>query len=310
MNAVKSTNNRILLLLLIPGTLWGISFLVQEIILQTIPPITLTTGRALLAGIPLLVALYAFGGRLPSTRQTWWPYIVLGFLNNSVPFVLINWGQLYIDSSLATILTSLMPLFTVVLAHFFSVGEQLDRHKGFGVALGLLGILVLVGPSALRGVGANLWGQLAIIAAAFSYASAGIYARNHLQQRAQSRLNSILELMGCQYLTSSISLLPLLLLIDRPWTLQPSMESVIGLLVLGWVITIGGVMIYYYIIDVAGASVASTTVYLIPINGVFWGALILNEKITWQAILALGLILCGIALVNGVGRKKPALANA
>ena len=305
----KSNNNLITFLLFIPGTLWGLSFLVQEIILQTIPPLTLTMSRAILAGIPIALLLYARGGRFPSTWKGWWPYIVLGLLNNSIPFALISWGQLHIDSNLATILTSLMPLFTVFLAHFYAKGERLSTHKAAGVGLGLIGILVLVGPTALGGIGVNVWAQLAIIAAALSYSIAGIYARNHLHQQEQSRWNAIFELMSCQYITSTITLLPITLLVDRPWELEPSQASLISLLILGWVMTIGAVVIYYYIIDAAGASVASTTIYLIPINGVIWGALILNETITWQAIVALAFILSGIALVNEVGKKKPALVG-
>ncbi len=307
-----NTSNKtiITLLLLIPGTLWGVSFLVQAIILKTIPPFTLTTSRAFLAAVPLAIALYMRGGRFPSTAQGWWPYMVLGLLNNSIPFLLISWGQLHIDSNLATILTSMMPLFTVFLAHFYSKGERLNRYKAIGVGLGLVGVLILVGPSVLEGIGVNVWAQLAIVGAAFSYAVAGIYARNHLHQQSSSRGNAILKLISCQYIASSLTLLPITALVDRPWELEPTSEALIGLFVLGWVITIGATMIYYYIIDTAGASVASTTIYLIPINGIIWGALILNETITWHAIVALVFILSGIALVNEVGRKKAVLVGA
>lgn len=308
---MKTSNNTLIMfLLLIPGTLWGISFLVQEIILETIPPFTLTTSRAFLAAVPLAIALYVRGGRFPSTWQGWRPYMVLGVLNNSIPFLLISWGQLHIDSNLATILTSLMPLFTVFLAHFYSEGEQLSRHKAVGVGLGLIGVLILVGPSALEGLDINLWAQLAIIGAAFSYAIAGIYARNHLHQQSSSRWNAILKLISCQYIASSLTLLPITALVDRPWTLEPTSAGIISLLILAWGITIGATMIYYYIIDTAGASVAATTIYLIPINGIIWGALILNETITWRAIAALAFILSGIALVNEVGKKKPVLVGA
>lgn len=306
----KSNKNLMTLLLFIPGTLWGVSFLLQEIILQSIPPFTLTISRAFLSAVPIGVLLYVRGGRFPSTWQGWWPYMILGFLNNSIPFLFISWGQLYIDSNLATILTSLMPLFTVFLAHFYSKGERLSRHKALGVGLGLIGVLILVGPTVLEGIGINLWAQLAVIAATLSYAIAGIYARNHLHEQNESRWNAIFKLISCQYLTSSVTLLPITLLIDRPWQLVPSRASIISLLIVAWVITIGAVVIYYYIIDAAGASVAATTIYLIPINGVIWGALILKETITWQAIVALLFILSGIALVNEVGKKKRVLVSA
>ena len=298
MKSIKSSNFRITILLLIPGTLWGVLYLVNEIILETIPPFTLTAMRNLIVIIPLVVMLYACGGRLTSTLSEWRPYIFLGLFNNSVPFVLIGWGQLYIDSGLTTILISLVPLFTVLLAHFFSYNERLNRKKALGIALGLLGVLVLVGPSALYGVALHLWAQLAIIAAALSYAVSAIYVRHHLQQQTQSVLNSILEATSSQFLVSIVFVLPLAFAIDRPWTLDPSLASVIGLFISSWVIMIGAILVYYYIINIIGASAASTTIYLIPINGVFWGALILSETVTWSAIVALLLILSGIAQVN------------
>lgn len=294
--------SRLPLLLLIPGTLWGLSFLATEIVLETIPPITLGLGRSLIAGIPLLLALYAVGGRLPTTLKRWWPYFVLGQLNNSIPVVLASWGQLTIDSGLATILVSLNPLFTIVLAHFLTQDEHLNRRKITGIALGLVGVIVLVGPSALSGLGIDLWAQLAVIGAALSYAMASIYARSHLRQQSEGIWVSIIKLTGAQYVMSTLTLLPFSLWIDRAFTLQPSGASLLGLLALAWPITLGAVVFYYYVIDRAGSSYASITVYLIPIVGVFAGAIFLGEKITWQALAALGLILGGIAIVNNLDR--------
>lgn len=320
MNFIKSANLRTIFLLLIPGTLWGVSFLMNEIILQTIPPFSFVAGRNLLVAIPLLTILYARGGRLPSTLSAWKPYIVIGLFDNAIPFVLVAWGQLYIESGLTTILISLIPLFTVFLAHFFSYDERLNRHKGLGVLLGLLGIVVLIGPSALRGIGSHVWGQLAVIMASFLIAIAAVYASRYLKDENQkdenqaarpsnSKWTSIFKMASGQFIVATVSLLPLSLIIDQPWTLQPSAASITALFVLAWGITINAFLIYYYLINSAGASVASTSLYLIPINGVFWGAVILNEKVTWPALSALVLILAGIALVNEVGRKTAVAAD-
>lgn len=306
---LKSADLRTLLLLLLPGTLWGLSFVMNEIVLQTIPPFTLAAGRNILVAIPLAGILYVRGGALPSTLPEWKPYIVLGLFDNAIPFVLVSWAQLYINSGLTTILISLIPLFTVLLAHFFSYNESLNRQKGVGVLLGLLGVVVLIGPSALRGLGAHLWGQLAVIMSSLLVAMTTIYARRHLRDQNQSTWNAILRLAGGQFTVAALSLLPFSLIIDQPWTLQASRASLTALFVIAWLLTMGAFLIYYYLINSAGASVAAASLYLIPINGVFWGALLLGERITSELIVALLLILSGIALVNEVGRKKRRLPS-
>lgn len=291
-------SNRLALLLFVPGTLWGLSFLATEFALETIPPITLGLARSILAGVPLIITLYLMGGRLPASWSEWKPYIILGLFNNSIPLVLVSWGQLTISSGLTTILVSLNPLFTLLLAHFFIEDEQLNRAKISGISLGLLGVIILVGPTALQGLGRALWAQLAIIGGAFSYALAAIYARRHLRQQAGSIWQAIVKLMSSQYVTSAATLLPLSLWIDQSLQLRPSLPSILGILALSWPFTLVPVTLYYYLIDQAGPSYTSLTVYLIPLVGIFAGIAFLDERITWQAVIALLLILAGIAVVN------------
>lgn len=310
MNVYKSSNLRTMILLLIPGTLWGFSFLLNEVILESFPPFSFATARNMLTAIPLVILLYARGRRLPSTWSGWQPYIFLGLFDNALPIVLIGWGQLYIDSGLTTILLSLVPLFTALLAHYFSYNDRLNRNKAFGVALGLFGTLLLVGPSALNDVGLHLWGQLAVIAAVLSFAASAIYIRLQFQKKTESALDSALEALSCQMLLSIVFLFPLALLIDQPWTLQPSLASVGALFFSSWAIRVGAMLLYYYLINVVGASTASTTLYLTPINGVFWGALLLAEPVTSSMIAALVLILSGVAVVNRAAAKTTDVAKA
>lgn len=296
------SDRRLPLLLLIPGTLWGLSFLATELVIETIPPITLGLGRSVLAGVPLLVALYMMGGRLPTDWAGWWPYIFLGLFNNSIPLVIISWGQLTLPSGLTTILVSLNPLFTLLLAHFFIADESLNQRKIMGISLGLLGVIVLVGPAALLGLGDELVAQLAVVGGALSYAIASIFARRHLRQQRDNIWRSIVKLMTAQYLTSSLTLLPFSIGIDGLFTLQPGTSSIIALMVLAWPLTMVPVILYYFVIDRAGSSYASLTVYLIPLVGIFAGILFLGETLTAEAIVALLFILGGIAIVNGVDR--------
>ena len=183
MNFIKSTNIRTTILLLIPGTLWGFSYLLNEIIIQTIPPFSKTIMGNVVRLIPLIIMLYARGGRLRLR-----PYIFVALFDHAIPGVLIAWGQLYIDSGLTTILLALTPLFTVFLAHYFSYSDKFNPPKILGISLGLLGTLILVGPSALLNVGADLWGQLAMIGAALSFAVSAIYVRVYFQKSTKSAL--------------------------------------------------------------------------------------------------------------------------
>lgn len=291
-------SNRLALLLFIPGTLWGLSFLATEFALETIPPITLGLTRSVLAGVPLIITLYLMGGRLPASWSEWKPFIILGLFNNSIPLVLVSWGQLTISSGLTTILVSLNPLFTLLLAHFFIDDEHLNRAKLSGISLGLLGVIVLVGPTFLAGLGQALWAQLAIISGALSYAIAAIYARRHLRQQTGPVWQAIVKLMSSQYITSAVTLLPLSLWVDQSLALRPSLPSIAGILALSWPFTLVPVTLYYYLIDQAGPSYTALTVYLIPLVGIFAGIIFLDEQITGQAVAALLLILAGIAVVN------------
>ncbi len=306
------TNWKHLLLLFVPATLWGSSFLLIEIILETIPPLTLTAARNIIAIALFVVILYLMGGQLPRSWQDWRPHFALGAFNGAIPFVLITWGQSHIDSGLAAILISTMPLFTITLAHF-TTDERLTVQKIMGISLGLIGIVVLIGPSALQGVGLNIWGQIAVIGAALSYALGGILMRRfihthrnqqqtHLQPK--SRWTFLLETTTAQFMAATLMVLPGSLLFEQPWTLQPSFASLTALLTTGWLLTLVPIVIYYHLIDAAGVTFASTVLYLIPINAVFWGALILDEAVTWQAIVALMLILSGIAIINGIFNRR------
>ena len=250
--------------------------------------------------IPLGIALMMRGGSFPKTAVGWWPFFILGTFNNTLPFALIAWGQVRLESGLTTILTSLMPLVTVLLAHFFADNERLNRQKLVGVMLGLLGVLLLVGPTALAGITLNFWSQLAIIGSSFSYAGAAIFARKHLQaeSKTESRMNAIIRLIALQYLLSTLTLLPFVLIFEQPWALTPSARSLGALLLIGLPITVGATLIYYYLIARVGPSLTASTIYLIPINGVLWGAILLGEQIRPISILALVIILLGVMIAN------------
>lgn len=290
---------RAFLLLLVPGTMWGMTFPITKIVLRGFEPLTITAVRGLLVCVPLIWYWRRRGGRLAWTWTAWRPFVILGVLNNGIPFLLVSWGQQYIPAGLATILVSLMPLFTAIIAHFAIDDDRLTRRRVGGIVVALLGVLVLVGPSALAGITINLWAQIVVIIASVSYAAGSVYARLHLRRSAASGLDTSIQIVGLQYLVSSGALLPVALLVDQPWATPFRLDASIalGLLVVS---TILSVVLYYVLIDRLGVGTASSTVYLIPPNGVIWSAVILGEPIEPQTVTALALILTGVALVNGV----------
>lgn len=301
-------------LLFVPGVLWGGGFVLTEIVLETISPISYTMLRNVITAVALVVILYARNGRLQTTPRAWLTYFIIGFFNNALPFTLINWGQLTIDSGLASILVSTMPFFTLLLAHFFTDDEQLTPSKLLGIGLGLLGIVVLLGPDALRGLGDSLVGQLMVTGASVSYAIGAILSRSYLQasrQRAMPPQLRSLEIVTGQYVATAALLILLAFTVENPLALRPSLRSINALLISGLPVTITAVMVYYYLIDAIGASFSALSIYIIPIAGVLLGALLLGEPITPQVIAALVLILLGVAIVNGMisWRKKRPLIH-
>lgn len=307
------------LLLLLLSALWGASFLFIKIVLETVPPLTLVAGRVVVAALTLTLILYWQGGRLPKPGRDWLPFLVMGFFNNAVPFTLISWGEVYIDSGLAAILNATMPFFTAMIAHFVISDERLNRNKGLGIGLGLLGVLVLIGPGALRGLGLHVWGQLAIVAASLSYAVATVFSRLVLrrqQQNTQLAPQTLrMKVAASQLMSATFFVLPVSLVVDRPWTLRPAMASLAALLVLAVFGTAVAYIIYFRLLSTAGATFTSMVTYLLPISGIFWGALLLDERLSGLAIAALLLILSGVAIVNGqlprlLKRRLAALGTA
>jgi drug/metabolite transporter (DMT)-like permease len=156
--------------------LGGGAFFFSKVALAELCPFTVVLGRVGIAALILNLIVWASGQRMPAGRKTWGAFLVMGALNNLIPFSLIFWGQTQIASGLASILNASAPLWTLLLAHL-SGDERLTAHRLGGAALGLLGVTVMIGPDVLGGLGLKMLAQLAVLGAAFSYALAGIYGR-------------------------------------------------------------------------------------------------------------------------------------
>ncbi len=165
------------------GAIWGASYLLIKVGGAEIPPFTFVAGRTLIASLALFVALRLRHESLPRSRREWLPLIAMGVLNGVIPYTLITWGETHISSGMAAILTAAMPLFTVILAHYWTHDERLTPSKIVGITLGFLGVVVLFWPELRQGIHLEFWGELAVVIAAASYAAATLVARKHLQGR-------------------------------------------------------------------------------------------------------------------------------
>jgi drug/metabolite transporter (DMT)-like permease len=294
MNSEGSPRGRYLdfVLLLALGAAWGASYLFIKVGIGEIPPFTFVALRLLLGAIIMLVLLRVLGHPVPRTWRQWRGFAVMGFLSGAVPWSLISWGEQYISSGLAALLQATMPIFTVIMAHFAVRDESMTPTKVLGVVVGFVGVGVLMLPELRQGVQASLLGQLAIVGSSASYAAGAIYARREL--RGQSPLVST---MG-QLATGAIMMVPISLLVDRPFDLAPSWPALGSLLALTVLGTVVAYVIYYALIERTSATFVSTVTYIIPVNGLLLGALVLGEPLDMVLWVSLGLILLGVLLVR------------
>ncbi len=297
------------LLLSLLSVLWGGSFFFAEVALAELPPLTVVLGRVALAALALNLMVLASGRRLPRSARAWRAFIAMGALNNLVPFCLIVWGQTRIAGGLAAILNATTPLFTVVLAHRLTRDERLSAARLGGVLAGLAGVVLMIGPAALGGLGGGALAQLACLAAALSYALAGIYGRRF---RGEPPL---LTAAG-QVSAAALLLLPLALFAERPWTLAPpglaTWAALAGLALLS---TALAYVIYFRILAAAGATNLLLVTFLIPISALLLGVGILGETVTSGELAGMALIGLGLAAIDGrplallTRRKRPGAAQ-
>ena len=262
-------------LLILLASLWGPSFLFIKIAIDQVPPIMLAALRIGIAAIFLNAFLYLRGHRLPIDRDFWKKTLIAGFFAQALPFVLINWGEQYVDSSLASILNGLVPLFTIVIAHFLVAEEKLTRTKLAGVVVGFIGLMVLVMPSLINGAEGSLSGILSITIAAFSYGIGLSYIRKNFVNTPS------FTAPAAQLLSVSIYLVPIAHIAYPEFDFVTLSSNVIGsILALAFFGTAIAFIVYFKLIERSGAGYASLVTYLMPIYGVMLGVLFLDEKIT------------------------------
>lgn len=289
----RSAGNYALLIFL--GMVWGSAFMLTKLALVTIPPITLTAGRTWIGALTMLAVAAALRHSPPRGRRVWLMLLAMGLTGSVLPLSLIAWGQERIDSGLAAILIGTVPLVTVVLAHFATLDDRLSWPKVAGVILGLGGLVVLIGPAALAGLGDGLWRQLAVFAGACSFAVTILLAR--AVRQVSPAVSSAAVLFFAALMASVLGLA-----FEQPWRLAPSTTSLLAMLGLGILSTGAGNLAFYRLSRTARPSFVSLNNYLIPAVALMLGALLLDEAFTVRAAGALALILAGVAIA-GIGKR-------
>jgi drug/metabolite transporter (DMT)-like permease len=290
------------ILLLSLGAMWGSAFMFVKVSVATIPPATVAAARLVIGALVLILVIYARGLRLPALSGVWRDYAVLALIGNAVPFYTISWGQQYIESALAGITMAIMPLATLVLAHFFVHGERITRSRAIGFTLGFAGIVLLMGPTALTGLTGSaleIVGQLGVLAGALCYAANTVIARRVIH-------GDVLVASACVLILASAMTIPFALVLDRPWTLAPAFASMASVLWLGVASTGIATIFYFVVVGSAGPTFMSLVNYMTPCVALLLGVAILNEELAPNAYAGLALILTGIAL-SQLRRPTPSL---
>jgi drug/metabolite transporter (DMT)-like permease len=280
---------------------WGLAFFLIAVGLESFQPLTVVNIR-LFVGAAVLYALMRWQGhRLPVAPAWWRRFALLSLVGNLVPFILIAWGETRISSSQAGLLMALMPISTMVMAHFFISHEPLTPRRMAGVLLGFAGVLVLIGGDSLTGIGgAQLIAQLAVVAASLSYAANSVYTKRI------PPINTLVVATG-SLIAGTLMLLPWTLIIEQPWHLSPAANSVLATVLLGVFSTGLATWVFFKVVADCGPGFLSIINYIIPAVAFAAGVLLLGEPAQPSQFLGLIAICGGITMTQS---RNPVRADA
>jgi len=274
------------------GLIWGSSFMWIKIAVQEVSPFMLVALRLLFGIIFLGGVVWFKKPSLPRDRNTWFVLIILGVINTALPFLLVSWGEIYVDSAVAAILHSTVPLFTMLIAHITLKDDRMTFARVMGLFVGFLGVVVLMWRDLQAGVHANLLGEAAIVLASFFYAGSSVLVRANLQRVrhlvqaffpivvADAVMWGIIPLFNVQIILPRLSL---------TW---------VAILWLGIVSSAFAYILYYYLLHSIGPTRTTMITYIFPLVGVALGAIFLGEILNWNLIIGGSLVVGGIGIVN------------
>lgn len=274
------------------GAIWSASFLWIKLALEEIGPFTLVTYRVLFGVLFAGGAVFLQRKAWPRDWAGWFPFLLLGITSVAIPFFLITWGELSIDSAVAAILNATVPLFTIVIAHLFLQDDRMTFQKVIGLFIGFIGVIILLSEDLAAGAESSILGQAAVILASIFYAASSVYAR----RKTESAPGLV---RGAGPLVSATIVM---------WVIAPVLESpfkipqlAITWIAILWLGVLGSglaLILWYYLLHEIGPTRTGMVTYIFPLGGVVLGVIFLNEHLSWQLAVGALLIISSIVVVN------------
>lgn len=293
MNTDKSIPLRAWLDLILLALIWGAIFLVIEFALRGLTPLWAVVHRVFWAMIALWVLALMRGYRLPRQASIWVGFLVMGALNNAIPFSLITWAQVEIESGLASILNATTAFFGITVAAALLADERLTPQRIIGVLIGVAGVAVIMGRDALTSFDPRNLAQLSILGAALSYAFAGVWARKRL-----AGLTPVVSAAG-MLTGSSLIMVPLAWLAEGPPTTSFAAETIGAIIYMSMFGTVAAYLLYYRILAAAGSGNLMLVTVIMPPISIWLGWLVLGETLTIEALIGCGMIIAGLIVLDG-----------
>lgn len=272
--------------------LWGASYALIKLSVETITPITLVATRVLIAASILWLVVLIRRCSVPSDLKTWGHFAVQSMISFIIPFTMITWGQQYVESGLAGILNSTTPIFVFLASIVLFRSERVTGEHAFGAIAGLGGVCLLIGLEALRDIGSNVAGQLAITGATVSYAAAMLYGKRFSGIAPETTA-------ACTLSLAAVALIPAAFIVEEPMTLRPSTTSILALFSLAAFCTAGAFTLYFRLVNALGAVGTSSVAYSRAAISVVIGVAFLGEAFGIASAIGMLAVLAGVAAING-----------
>ncbi|MEA2610819.1 MAG: hypothetical protein QOG32_545 [Chloroflexota bacterium] len=280
------------------GFMWGSSYLFIKLAVDDFGTFTLVALRLTVGALLLWSVVRIAHQPLPRERRVYGHLLVMAIINITIPFLLITWAEQSVESSLAAILTSPVPLFAIVLSSLFLADEPMRVNGLAGLVVGFVGV-VIVTSRGLTAAGSSLTGEIALLGAAFSYACGAVYSRRNVRGLAPM-IPATFQVTFAAILTGTLALL-----FEHPWTARPDGQAIFSIL---WLGIFGSGLAYLFVFRLFahwGATRTTLVAYLLPPVGIVLGFLVLQEPVDARLILGTGLIIAGVGLVNSrYGRRR------
>ncbi len=277
---------------IILGGVWSASFLWIKLALDEIGPFTLVAYRVLFGVLFAGGAVFLQRKAWPRSWADWFPFLILGVTSIAIPFFLITWGELSIDSAVASILNATVPLFTIVIAHLFLHDDKMTVQRVLGLFVGFIGVVALLSEDLTAGAHSSTLGQAAVIVASIFYAASSVYAR----RKTQSAPGLV---RGAAPLVSATAIMWMIApVIESPFKIPQLPLTWIAVLWLGVLGSGLALILWYYLLHEIGPTRTGMVTYIFPLGGVILGVIFLNEHLSWQLAVGALLIISSIIVVN------------